>query len=147
MSATKVFSQVRLQMKKIGWFARLSNQQPSAAMNKRIAGGIGVTVLMMTVSIAGAQNPTPAAPLPMPEAKMTTPNGYTIHQSVDLGGRITNATGSNAMYDTLVNCNPARACLAKPLRCVRCLGRKARLSIRSALSAAGSAAIPTTLRK
>ena len=90
-------------MKKNGWLARLSNQQRSAATIKRIAGGIGVTVLTMTVSVAFAQNPTPAAPLPTPEAKMTTPNGYTIHQSVDLGGRMTNATGSGAMYDTLVN--------------------------------------------
>jgi len=90
-------------MNTIGWFFRLSNQQPSVAMMKRIAGGIGVAVLTATVSIAVAQNPTPTAPFPTPEAQMTTPNGYTIHQSVDLGGRITNAIGSSAMYDTLVN--------------------------------------------
>jgi hypothetical protein len=101
--SNKGFSQVRLQMKKIGWFARLSDQQHSAARTTRIAGGIGVAVLMVTMSIAVAQNPTPAAPLPTPEAKMTTPIGYRIHQSVDLGGRMTNATGSAAMYDTLVN--------------------------------------------
>jgi hypothetical protein len=57
----------------------------------------------VTAGIAAAQNPTPAAPLPTPEAKMTVPNGYVIHQSVDLGGRITNATGSQAMYSNLVN--------------------------------------------
>jgi hypothetical protein len=31
------------------------------------------------------------------------PRGYSIHQSVDLGGRITNAKGSQAMYSNLVN--------------------------------------------
>ncbi len=50
-------------MKKIGWFFRLSNQQPSLAMIQRIAGGIGIAILLMTGGIAAAQNPTPAAPL------------------------------------------------------------------------------------
>jgi hypothetical protein len=34
---------------------------------------------------------------------MSTPAGYSIHESVDLGGRITNTVGSSAMYDTMVN--------------------------------------------
>jgi hypothetical protein len=44
--SNKGFFQVRLQMKKIGWFSRLSNQQLSNAMIQRIAGGIGVAVLL-----------------------------------------------------------------------------------------------------
>jgi hypothetical protein len=64
---------------------------------------MGVAGLLMTASIAIAQNPTPAAPLPPPETQISAPQGYTIHQSVDLGGRMTNTTGSAAMYDTLVN--------------------------------------------
>jgi hypothetical protein len=55
----------------------------------------------MTAGIAAGQSPAPAGPAP--EAQMTTPLGYSIHQSVDLGGRITNATGSQAMYSNLVN--------------------------------------------
>ncbi len=34
---------------------------------------------------------------------MAAPDGYSTHQSVDLGGRIAGITGSRAMYDTLVN--------------------------------------------
>ncbi len=91
-------------MKKVGWFSRLSNQQPSLAMIQRIAGSIGVAILLMTGGIAAAQdNPTPANPLPKPETEMTVPHGYTIHQSVDVGGRIASISGSRAMYDTLVN--------------------------------------------
>jgi hypothetical protein len=90
-------------MKKIGWFSRLFHQQPSTAMIQRTAGGIGVAILLMTTGSALAQNPTPAAPLPTPEAQITAPEGYTIHQSADLGGHITGLTGSGAMYDTLVN--------------------------------------------
>ena len=91
-------------MKKIGWFSRLSNQhqQPSPARIQRIAGGIGVAILLMTGS-AVAQNPTPDAPLPTPEAQIAAPQGYDIHQSVDMGGHIVGLTGSGAMYDTLVN--------------------------------------------
>jgi hypothetical protein len=88
---------------KIGWFSRLFNQQPSSAMNQRIAGRMGVAILLMTASIAAAQNPTPADPFPAPESQMTVPNGYAIHQSVDLGGRVVNTTGSQAMYSNLVN--------------------------------------------
>ena len=34
---------------------------------------------------------------------MSVPNGYSVHQSVDVGGRIADKAGSGAMYDTLVN--------------------------------------------
>jgi hypothetical protein len=88
-------------MKKIGWFSRLSNQQPSLAMIQRLAGGIGVAALM--TGIALAQNPTPAAPLPAPAAQVVIPNGYSAHGSVDAGGHMVSLSGSNAMYDTMVN--------------------------------------------
>jgi hypothetical protein len=90
-------------MKNVGWFSWLSNQKPSTAMIQRIASGMGVAILVATAGIAAAQNPTPDVPLPAPGAQMTVPNGYVIHQSVDLGGRIANATGSQAMYSNLVN--------------------------------------------
>ena len=51
--------------------------------------------------IAAAQAPT--APSPAADAPMSAPNGYVIHQSIDLGGRIANATGSQPMYSNLVN--------------------------------------------
>jgi hypothetical protein len=88
-------------MKKIGWILQLSNQRPSNAMIHRFVWSVGVSILLMTAAIAVAQNPTPAESTPA--APMTTPAGYAIHQSVDFGGRIANATGSRAMYDNLVN--------------------------------------------
>jgi len=90
-------------MKKIGCIPWLSKQQPSPAMVRRIAGATGIAIFLTMTGIAFAQTPTAAVPLPAPESKMSVPNGYAIHQSVDLGGHIANITGSNAMYDTLVN--------------------------------------------
>jgi len=86
-----------------GCSSRLTGQQPRTAMMQRIAGGVAAAFLLMMTGVAVAQNPTPVVPLPTPEPKMTVPNGYVFHQTMDLGGRITNATGSPAMYDTLVN--------------------------------------------
>jgi hypothetical protein len=90
-------------MKKIGWFSWLPNQQPSSAKVQRIAGGMGVAVLLAIMSSTAAQNPTPGAPIPTPETKMVAPDGYAMHQTVDVGGRIAGITGSAAMYDTMVN--------------------------------------------
>jgi hypothetical protein len=68
---------------------------------QRIAGGFGVAILLMITGIAVAQNP--AADTQAPGAQMSVPNGYAVHSSVDLGGRIADIAGSGAMYDTLVN--------------------------------------------
>jgi hypothetical protein len=51
----------------------------------------------MTAGLAVAQAPAPDA------QPVTAPNGYTVHQTVDLGGHIVSLNGSGAMYDTLVN--------------------------------------------
>jgi hypothetical protein len=90
-------------MNTTGWNSRLPEQQPLLATIGRIAGGIGAAVVLMTAVIAPAQTPTPADPLPSAGAQMTVPRGYVIHQSVDLGGRIADAKGSQAMYSNLVN--------------------------------------------
>ena len=68
---------------------------------RHIAGGIGAAILLMMTGIAAAQNPT--TQVPAPSERMSIPNGYTTHQSVDLGGHIASVSGSMAMYDTLVN--------------------------------------------
>jgi hypothetical protein len=57
----------------------------------------------MMASVAIAQNPTPAAPLPKAETQVSAPEGYVIHQSADLGGHLNGLAGSKAMYSTLVN--------------------------------------------
>jgi hypothetical protein len=82
-------------MENIGWFSRLFRQQPSSARIRRIA-GCSAAALLMTAGVALAQ-------LPMPISQMSIPDGYRAHQSVDMGGRMTNMVGSPAMYSTLVN--------------------------------------------
>ncbi|MGA7886545.1 MAG: hypothetical protein WCA44_12445, partial [Acidobacteriaceae bacterium] len=75
-------------MNMAGWFSPVTVQ--------RIAGSIGVAVLLMTAGAALAQDATPAA-------QPVAPNGYTLHQSIDLGGHAVGISGSGAMYDTMVN--------------------------------------------
>jgi hypothetical protein len=83
-------------MNMLGWFSRLSNQQPSLAIVRGIAAGVGVAILLGVTGNAGAQT---VAPVPEP----VVPNGYSVHQSVDFGGRMVGLSGSGSMYDTLVN--------------------------------------------
>ncbi|MGA3159922.1 MAG: hypothetical protein ABSC77_01810 [Terracidiphilus sp.] len=83
-------------MKKVGWFSRLSNQQITTARMQRIAGGFAAAMFLLMTGIAAAQIPTPSEPMAVPE-------GYTSHQTVDIGGHIADIKGSGAMYDTLVN--------------------------------------------
>jgi hypothetical protein len=54
---------------------------------------LALAALLLSAS-ALAQDPPP---------KETTAGGYTIHQSIDFGGRVVDTSGSGAMYDTLVN--------------------------------------------
>lgn len=74
-------------MKKAGWFFPAGIQ--------RITGSIGV-VLLMTAGIAAAQESTSVK-------QPTAPAGYTLHESIDLGGHIASIYGSGAMYNTMVN--------------------------------------------
>ncbi|MGA2351270.1 MAG: hypothetical protein ABSF70_12620 [Terracidiphilus sp.] len=50
----------------------------------------------MTAGIAVAQSPAS-------DVQPSATDGFTVHQSMDLGGHIANISGSGAMYDTLVN--------------------------------------------
>ncbi|MGA3009239.1 MAG: hypothetical protein ABSD72_03165 [Terracidiphilus sp.] len=91
-------------MRNTGWFSRLFNQQPATAMIQRIAGGVGVTVLLIMTGTAAAQNPT--AQVATPDSQMSIPDGYSAHGTVDLGGHVSGVIGSMPMYDTLVNIQP-----------------------------------------
>jgi hypothetical protein len=62
---------------------------------------MAVVMFVATAGIAVAQSASPV--VPTPEAKFTTPEGYTSHHTIDMGGRMSNQVGSGAMYDTLVN--------------------------------------------
>ncbi len=92
-------------MKKVGWLFGLSNEEIAPAKIKRIAGSIGVAILMMTTGMAMAQNqnPSPSNPIPAPAVQMSVPPGYAMHGSVEVGGRMASIRGGVAMYDTLVN--------------------------------------------
>jgi hypothetical protein len=94
---------MRLEMTKAS-FSRLTNEHPARAMTHRVAGAVGVAVLLLMTGIAAAQGTTPTTPA----AVLQTPppaiqRGFAVHQTVDLGGHIVGVSGSGAMYDTLVN--------------------------------------------
>jgi hypothetical protein len=74
--------------------ARLPHELPTGNAIRRIAGGSGVAILLMT-GVAVAQTPAPDAPV--------VQNQYVIRQTADLGGHIVSVSGSGSMYDTLVN--------------------------------------------
>jgi hypothetical protein len=82
-------------MKNVGWLARIRNQQPSFAMFV----GMVVAMFLAAACIAVAQDPS----TPPPVAPVSAPDGYVLHQSVDVGGHMDNVSGSGAMYDTLIN--------------------------------------------
>ncbi len=88
-------------MKNICWFSRLLKRQLPPAGGRPFAGGVGLALLLVT-GVALAQNP-PDTAVPTADSHITVPDGFTLHQAVDLGGRMANTTGSPAMYDTLVN--------------------------------------------
>jgi hypothetical protein len=82
-------------------FVKIFNQQPSSARFRCAAGVMAVAMLAATAGVVVAQDAVPG--VAAPESKFSTPDGYTSHHSIDLGGRIANPVGSGSMYDTLVN--------------------------------------------
>ena len=80
---------------KIGWFSRLPNELPTRTMTHRLAGGIGLAMLLLMTGVAVAQD----APAPAGEVQ----NGFEIHNTADLGGHMVNLVGSGRVNDTLVN--------------------------------------------
>ena len=88
-------------MKNVGWFSRLLNQQPSPASVRRIAVGSAIAVLLLITGAAFGQNAV--QPAAASASQMSVPTGYSVHESIDLGGRFNDTVGSNAMYDTMVN--------------------------------------------
>ena len=83
-------------MKKTEGLFKRHHQKLSAAMAPRIAGSIGVAILLIATGTSVGQ-------VAMPDSPAVAPNGYTLHGSINLGGNMTSLTGSGAMYDTLVN--------------------------------------------
>jgi hypothetical protein len=88
-------------MTRIGCFSRPSNQRFSPAAARCIAGCFGAAILFVISGVAQGQTPTGAAPAG--DTPMSVPDGYSIHQSVEVGGRIAGIAGSGSMYDSLIN--------------------------------------------
>jgi hypothetical protein len=102
-------------MKKISWLFRPSNQPP--AIVRCIAGGAGVAmVLVLTAGMAVAQSANDSAQAPGSDGQPSAPAGYTLHESIDLGGRISGVSGSGSMYDTLVNMQSGPRVLGETFR-------------------------------
>jgi len=78
-----------------GWISRQLSEKHSLAA-RCIVGGMAAAILGLTAGTAVAQ-------LPIFVSHQTAPDGYTLHESIDLGGHVANIDGSGAMYDTLVN--------------------------------------------
>jgi hypothetical protein len=101
----------------------------------------------MGTGIAVAQNPTPAVPLPTPEAQVSAPDGYTIHQSYDVGGRIATKKGSLAMYDTLVNLQSGPRVLGGTFELRALPGKKGTLIDQLSLISSGFGGDPNSFTK
>jgi hypothetical protein len=86
---------VRFQKAFVGFVARAS---------VFVAGSFVLAALVM-ISSAQTQKTDSSASQPASQPKNTgmVMDGYNVHQSFDLGGHIANTSGSDAMYDTLVN--------------------------------------------
>ena len=79
-----------------GWISRRLSEKHSLAAARCIVGGMAAAILGLTAGTAVAQ-------VPIFVSHQTAPEGYTLHESIDLGGHVANVDGSGAMYDTLVN--------------------------------------------
>ncbi len=78
------------------WISRLLSEKHYLAAARCIAGGMAAAILGLTAGTAVAQ-------IPIFVSNQAPPEGYTLHESIDLGGHVANIDGSGAMYDTLVN--------------------------------------------
>ena len=110
-------------MKNIGWFSRLSRQAQSSAMMQRIAGLAGIAILM-TMGVAVAQTPAPGAQIATPVPITVVPDGYSIHQTIDMGGHMVGLSGSGAMYNTMINVHSGPRMLNQTLEMHSLPGKK-----------------------
>ena len=83
-------------MNRVEWFSRRSAAQWHPGDARSAAGGTAIVLLAMTAGIATAQAPSP-------DKQPVAPQGYTLHETIDLGGHVAGISGSGAMYDTMVN--------------------------------------------
>jgi hypothetical protein len=73
------------------------------ALTAILLAGSAVAGLAQAQPDAAKPAPTVAPAKPAAEPAQKIVGGYMVHQSLEVGGRITTVTGSDAMWDTLVN--------------------------------------------
>ncbi len=78
------------------WITRRLSEMHSLAAARCIVGGMAAAILGLMAGTAVAQ-------VPIFVSHQAAPDGYTLHESIDLGGHVVNVAGSGEMYDTLVN--------------------------------------------
>ncbi len=88
-------------MKTMSWLSRNRNRESAPTGVRRLVMGAGAAILAMATGIAAAQSPV--AQIPASATQPVAPQGYSLHEAIDLGGHMVSTTGSGAMYDTLVN--------------------------------------------
>ncbi|MGA9528122.1 MAG: hypothetical protein WBS24_08405 [Terriglobales bacterium] len=79
-----------------GWISRRLSEKHSPAAVRCIVVGMAAAILGLTTGTAVAQ-------IPIFVSHQAAPDGYTLHESIDLGGHVANIDGSGDMYDTLVD--------------------------------------------
>ncbi|WP_026441612.1 hypothetical protein [Pseudacidobacterium ailaaui] len=83
----------------------IPDEFPPRTVILRLLAGVGVALFVLTMTPRSAAQDTTG----------TVKDGYAIHQSIDLGGRIVDYSGSGPMYDTLVNLQSGPRILSQAL--------------------------------
>jgi len=133
-------------MKNIGLFSRLFRQAQGSAMMHRIAGVAGIA-LLMTMGIAGAQTSVPGAQLATPDPNTVVPDGYSIHQTIDLGGHMVGLSGSGAMYNSMINVHSGPRMLNQTIEMHALAGKKGGLFDNLSGISSGYGGDPTNFSK
>jgi hypothetical protein len=82
---------------------RQAEAEPVIKGLRCLAGGVAGLALLLAAGTAAAQAPATAGANQEPLAQVTVPEGYSSHQTIDVGGHASSITGSQAMYSTMVN--------------------------------------------
>ncbi len=133
-------------MNKLGWFSRQSRQAKGPVMLQRIAGVAGIAVLM-TMGVAVAQTPAPGAMMATPDPTPVVPDGYSIHQTIDMGGHMVGLSGSGAMYNSMVNQQSGPRVLSQTLEMHALPGKKGHLFDNLSILSSGYGGDPTNFTR
>lgn len=80
-------------MNRAEWFRRKAEKQQQRGRRWKVMGSAVVALLAMAA----------AAQAPAPDQQPVAPRGYTLHETIEMGGHMAGISGSGAMYDTMVN--------------------------------------------